>query len=296
MFAAATRNFVEEVEVGGSLIPVSSPNDSISVLTVVVERKRLWFWQKPKYTPTDFKLNDILSGEPPIKPGTHLWRRWTRAEKWNKRSVPVNRNSRDRLPQIHRDVWWEHTGKCGCELQPLTCADQCDRGGQRFVPAPHVLWKSEERRSGHAGAAARLQRPVSDELAQTWGGTSLHFPLFFFNFPSIHCSHWTYLNPLSQAPGYVPLSDPSDKGQAKTDLWDCEGAYSDHSALFRHRGGAAGGAVWRRPEPLWTRQTEGVLSEAVTLPHADGWWEGIFFQNPCQTAPICRFSWRTTPA
>ncbi|XP_011604087.2 gasdermin Eb [Takifugu rubripes] len=69
MFAAATRNFVEEVEVGGSLIPVSSPNDTISVLTVVVERKRLWFWQKPKYTPTDFKLNDILTGEPPIKPG-----------------------------------------------------------------------------------------------------------------------------------------------------------------------------------------------------------------------------------
>lgn len=78
MFAAATRNFVEEVEVGGTLIPVSSPNDTISVLTVVVERKRLWFWQKPKYTPTDFKLNDILTGEPPIKPGTHLWRQWTR--------------------------------------------------------------------------------------------------------------------------------------------------------------------------------------------------------------------------
>lgn len=72
MFVAATRNFVEEVDVGGSLIPVSSPNDPISVLSVVVKRKRLWFWQKPKYIPTDFKLNDILTGDPPINPGTRL--------------------------------------------------------------------------------------------------------------------------------------------------------------------------------------------------------------------------------
>lgn len=74
MFTAATRNFVEEVDVGGSLIPVSSPNDAISVLTVVLKRKSLWFWQKTKYTPTDFKLNDILTGDPPINPGTHLLR------------------------------------------------------------------------------------------------------------------------------------------------------------------------------------------------------------------------------
>lgn len=72
MFVAATRNFVEEVDVGGSLIPVSSPNDPISVLSVVVKRKRLWFWQKPKYIPTDFKLNDILTGDPPINPGTRM--------------------------------------------------------------------------------------------------------------------------------------------------------------------------------------------------------------------------------
>lgn len=71
MFAAATKNFVEEVDVGGSLIPVSSPNHNISALTLVVKRKPFWFWQKDKYTPTDFKLNDILTGYPLIKPGTH---------------------------------------------------------------------------------------------------------------------------------------------------------------------------------------------------------------------------------
>lgn len=69
MFATATRNFVDEVDRGGLLIPVASLNDSIDVLSVVVKRKRVWFWQKPKYVPTDFNLNDILIGDTPIKPG-----------------------------------------------------------------------------------------------------------------------------------------------------------------------------------------------------------------------------------
>lgn len=68
MFNIATKNFVEEVDDGGVLIPVSSLNDSIGLLTVVVKRKRFWFWQKPKYVPTDFNLNDLLTGDPPITP------------------------------------------------------------------------------------------------------------------------------------------------------------------------------------------------------------------------------------
>ncbi|KAI3360960.1 hypothetical protein L3Q82_013170, partial [Scortum barcoo] len=68
MFATATRNFVEEVDHGGLLIPMSSLNDTIAVLTVVVKHKRFWIWQKPKYIPTDFNLNDILAGDTPIKP------------------------------------------------------------------------------------------------------------------------------------------------------------------------------------------------------------------------------------
>lgn len=69
MFATATRNFVEEVDPDGGLIPVSSLKDSISVLSVVVKRKRFWLWQKPKYIPTDFKLNDLLTGDEPLTPG-----------------------------------------------------------------------------------------------------------------------------------------------------------------------------------------------------------------------------------
>lgn len=69
MFATATRNFVEEVDRGGLLIPVSSLNDTVALLTVVVKRRRFWLWQKPKYRPTDFNLNDILAGDTPIKPG-----------------------------------------------------------------------------------------------------------------------------------------------------------------------------------------------------------------------------------
>ncbi|XP_012718094.2 gasdermin Eb [Fundulus heteroclitus] len=68
MFAIATKNFVEEVDDGGLLIPVSSLNDSFDLLRVVVKRKRFWFWQKPKYYPTDFNLNDLLAGDTPITP------------------------------------------------------------------------------------------------------------------------------------------------------------------------------------------------------------------------------------
>ncbi|KAL6109119.1 gsdme [Pungitius sinensis] len=69
MFATATRNFVQEVDRGGLLIPVSSLNDTIALLTVVVKRNRFWLWQKAKYIPTDFTLNDILAGDAPIQPG-----------------------------------------------------------------------------------------------------------------------------------------------------------------------------------------------------------------------------------
>ncbi|KAK5892462.1 hypothetical protein CesoFtcFv8_012838 [Champsocephalus esox] len=71
MFASATRNFVEEVDPRGLLIPVSSLNDTIDLLTVVVKHKRVWFWQKPKYKPTDFNFNDILlpTGDTHITPG-----------------------------------------------------------------------------------------------------------------------------------------------------------------------------------------------------------------------------------
>ncbi|XP_029927409.1 gasdermin Eb [Myripristis murdjan] len=68
MFVTATRNFVEEVDHDGFLIPVSSLNDSVALLSLVVKRKRFWFWQKPKYLPTDFTLNDLLTGDTPIKP------------------------------------------------------------------------------------------------------------------------------------------------------------------------------------------------------------------------------------
>uniref|UniRef100_A0A1A7X742 Deafness, autosomal dominant 5 n=2 Tax=Iconisemion striatum TaxID=60296 RepID=A0A1A7X742_9TELE len=68
MFAIATKNFVKEVDEGGFLIPASSLNEAVGLLTVVVKRKRFWFWQKPKYHPTDFVLSDLLTGDTPVKP------------------------------------------------------------------------------------------------------------------------------------------------------------------------------------------------------------------------------------
>lgn len=69
MFATATKNFAEEVDPDGGLIPVSSLKDSISVMSVVVKRKKFWLWQKPKYIPTGFKLSDLLTGDAPLTPG-----------------------------------------------------------------------------------------------------------------------------------------------------------------------------------------------------------------------------------
>lgn len=67
MFATATKTFVEEID-DGCLIPVSSLSDSLAPLTLVVKRKRFFPWQKPKYLPSDFTLNDLLIGDKPIKP------------------------------------------------------------------------------------------------------------------------------------------------------------------------------------------------------------------------------------
>uniref|UniRef100_A0A8C7X4P4 Gasdermin Eb n=1 Tax=Oryzias sinensis TaxID=183150 RepID=A0A8C7X4P4_9TELE len=67
MFALATKNFVDEVDKKGLLIPVSSLNHDIHLLTVVVKHNQFWFWKKPNYVPTDFTLNDVLTGDNPIK-------------------------------------------------------------------------------------------------------------------------------------------------------------------------------------------------------------------------------------
>lgn len=66
-----------------------------------------------------------------------------------------------------------------------------------------------------------------------------------------------------QGPGHVPFSDPADKGEEQTNIWDCEGAYSDRSAVFGHWGCAAGRTVWRRTEPLQPEKPQGT---AETLP------------------------------
>ncbi|KAJ8290668.1 hypothetical protein GJAV_G00016110 [Gymnothorax javanicus] len=70
MFAKATSNFVKEIDPEGCLIPVSRLNDSDKLvpLSLIIRRKRFWFWQRPKYQPTDFTLSDVLLGDAPIDP------------------------------------------------------------------------------------------------------------------------------------------------------------------------------------------------------------------------------------
>ncbi|XP_061113263.1 gasdermin Eb [Conger conger] len=70
MFATATSNLVKEIDPEGCLIPVSRLNDSDKLvpLSLVIRRKRFWFWQRPKYLTSDFTLSDVLNGDKPIKP------------------------------------------------------------------------------------------------------------------------------------------------------------------------------------------------------------------------------------
>lgn len=70
MFSKATANFVHQIDPEGSLIHVSRVNDSHKLvpMALVVKRNR-WFWQRPKYQPTDFILSDLLLRDEVLSPG-----------------------------------------------------------------------------------------------------------------------------------------------------------------------------------------------------------------------------------
>ncbi len=70
MFEKATKKLVQQIDPKGALIPASSLNDSkkLKPLAVVQKIQKSWFWQQTKYKPTEFKINDLLEGDP-IKPG-----------------------------------------------------------------------------------------------------------------------------------------------------------------------------------------------------------------------------------
>lgn len=62
MFEIATKKFVRHIDPSGVLIPASSLNDSknLQLLAVVLKSKKRWFWQRIKYRPTEFTLNNLL--------------------------------------------------------------------------------------------------------------------------------------------------------------------------------------------------------------------------------------------
>ncbi len=70
MFEKATKKLVQQIDAKGALIASSSLNDSkkLKPLAVVQKIQKVWFWQQTKYKPTEFKINDLLEGDP-IKPG-----------------------------------------------------------------------------------------------------------------------------------------------------------------------------------------------------------------------------------
>ncbi|TSO05456.1 Non-syndromic hearing impairment protein 5 [Bagarius yarrelli] len=64
MLKKAIRSLLQQTDEDGTLIAVSRLNDSekLKPLAVVLKCPGRWFWQKPKYKPTDFTLNDLLQG------------------------------------------------------------------------------------------------------------------------------------------------------------------------------------------------------------------------------------------
>jgi len=62
MFEAASESFVKAIG-SETLIPITSIDraDNCLPLHVVVKKKRYWIWQTPKYQPTSFSLQEILT-------------------------------------------------------------------------------------------------------------------------------------------------------------------------------------------------------------------------------------------
>ena len=62
MFEAASESFVKAIG-SETLIPITSIDraDNCQPLHVVVKKKRYWIWQSPKYQPTAFSLQEILT-------------------------------------------------------------------------------------------------------------------------------------------------------------------------------------------------------------------------------------------
>ncbi|XP_006034600.1 pejvakin [Alligator mississippiensis] len=71
MFAAATKNFVKQVDDGGRLIPVPSLSeaDKYQPLSLVIKKRTCFLSKKSKFASTPFTLKDILQGEREISSG-----------------------------------------------------------------------------------------------------------------------------------------------------------------------------------------------------------------------------------
>ncbi|KAK3508219.1 hypothetical protein QTP70_017674 [Hemibagrus guttatus] len=65
MLKEVTRNLLHQTDRDGMLIAVSRLNDSekLKPLAVVIKCAGTWLWQRTKYRPTDFTLNDLLQGK-----------------------------------------------------------------------------------------------------------------------------------------------------------------------------------------------------------------------------------------
>jgi len=87
MFEAASESFVKAIG-SETLIPITSIDraDNCQPLHVVVKQKRYWIWQTPKYQPTSFSLQEILTESDKdmgVKTSSHELLSYTRSSKFS---------------------------------------------------------------------------------------------------------------------------------------------------------------------------------------------------------------------
>ena len=67
MFSKHTAKYVKEVD--RNLIPALNCGNSIKLLSIVMEQKGRWLFQKTKYSNTPFTLDEMLQGDTVELPG-----------------------------------------------------------------------------------------------------------------------------------------------------------------------------------------------------------------------------------
>ncbi|CAL8249808.1 unnamed protein product [Boreogadus saida] len=183
MFAKATAKYVEEVD--KNLMPASSCNNSIKLLSIVMKRKGWsWPWQKPKYAATPYTLDEILQADTVKLPDVTV----TDGSQYTEHGSAKNQASIDAtlLPDLAQvtvahESTSDHNKNFGVlEKEDMDLQKIYEVFQDRLIDMDHMLFKHER---GWTVSGLVTQRIVttqtstisqSDQQANTIGGKIVH--------------------------------------------------------------------------------------------------------------------------